>query len=356
MKRFAIAAKFLVIVIALAIILGCSIYKYAIGPVSSDSGKIDIIVSKGSTWYSLANVLKTNNLIKSESFYKFYVKLFKPEELQAGKYSLSPNMGVEKIVKLMEKGSTYNENSVIITIPEGKNMRAIANIIANKTANSYNDVMALIENKTYIDKLISDYWFITEDVKNAKIYYSIEGYLYPDTYEVDKTSNVEAIFKLMLDKMNIELTRIKEDLEKSSLKTVHKVLTLASIVELEAGTNGDRKDVAGVFFNRLNNNWTLGSDVTGYYGAKMDDWSNGLGGHLNDCNGYNTRGSCVSGLPVGPICSPSLESIKSVLTPTATTMFYFVADCDGKTYLTKTETEHNKIISDLKKNNKWCDQ
>ena len=93
----------------------------------------------------------------------------------------------------------------------------------------------------------------------------------------------------MLDKMNTELTKYKEDIEKSNY-TVHELLTLASIVELEAGNASDRGDVAGVFNNRVKNNWTLGSDVTTYYALKIDDFTYSLTNtELATCNKYNTR-------------------------------------------------------------------
>ena len=76
---------------------------------------------------------------------------------------------------------------------------------------------------------------------------------------------------------------------------------------------------------------------------------------LNACNAYNTRGNCVKGLPIGPICNPSLDSIKAVINPEKTDNYYFVADCSGKTYLNKTESGHNSTINKLKRENNWCE-
>ena len=162
----------------------------------------------------------------------------------------------------------------------------------------------------------------------------------------------------MLDEMNKELTKYKADIQNSGY-TVHQILTMASIVELEAGTAKDRADVSGVFYNRMKTaGETLGSDVTAYYGAKMDDWTNGLGSAEIACNAYNTRlnSKCpINGLPIGPISSPSDASIKAAITPNATDKFFFVADCSGKTYLSKTYSEHINIINKLKSEGNWCD-
>ena len=158
----------------------------------------------------------------------------------------------------------------------------------------------------------------------------------------------------MLDEMNNKLKDLKEDITNSKYN-IHELITLASIVELEGSNSNDRAKVAGVFYNRLKSGWSLGSDVTTYYAEKKDDWSGLTYNELNKCNSYNTRGNCVKGLPIGPICNPGLESIKAVINPEITDNYYFVADCDGKTYLNKTESGHNSTIKKLKNEKKWCD-
>ena len=87
-----------------------------------------------------------------------------------------------------------------------------------------------------------------------------------------------------------------------------------------------------------------------FYENKIDS----LEEELNTCNKYNTRSTCFNGLPIGPISNPGLESIKATINPTDTDMYYFVADCSGKTYLTKTLNEHDNIIDKLKAEDNWC--
>ena len=158
----------------------------------------------------------------------------------------------------------------------------------------------------------------------------------------------------MLDEMDKQFKPFKNAVENSKYE-IHEIITLASMIELEASNDSDRRDVSGVFYNRLEVGMTLGSDVTGYYGAKMDDWTNGLGVHIYDCNGYNTRGDCVSGIPVGPIANPGIESIRAAVKPINHQYYYFVADCSGKTYLNSNEFEHNQTINRLRREGKWCD-
>ena len=110
-------------------------------------------------------------------------------------------------------------------------------------------------------------------------------------------------------------------------------------------------------YNRVIDNWSLGSDVTTYYALKVDDFEVAYltSDMLNRCDyAYNTRCNNFTGLPVGPICSPSLDSLVSTLEHDNHNYYYFVGDCSGRTHLTKTLSEHNNIINKLKRENNWC--
>lgn len=355
MKKFANIALFLLIFLIVIVVIGCSIYNYNIGPVSRDKELKEIVIEDGETFLTIAPLLKENNLIKSEFFYKLYIKLFKPDTFEAGVYELSENMGVKNIVKTISNGSDYNRKVIKITFVEGKNMRYVASMIDQYTVNTEDDVFNLLSDEEYINSLIEKYWFLTDNIKNNLIYYPLEGYLFPDTYEfMNDSVSVEEIFEKMLDNTETKLEPLRKSIEESGY-SVHEILTLSSIVELEGAASDDRASVSGVFYNRLNSGSTLGSDITGYYGAKMDDWSNGLGEHVDDCNGYNTRGTCVQGIPVGPVCNPGIDSINATLNPKNHDYYYFVADCSGKTYLNYTYDAHIRTIDKLISENNWCD-
>ena len=357
MKNFRNMAIILLVVFT-TVILALGIY-YKVnmtGTSNSDTKKI-VNIEKGSI-DSIAKTLKDNNLIKNVSIFKVYIKLTNKTSLKAGIYELSENMGVEKIVKILEKGTKYNPNEISITFKEGINIRKIATLISENTNNSYDDVIKKASDETFIDTLINKYWFLTEDIKNKNIYYSLEGYLFPDTYRFNNREvTTEEIFTKMLDEMDKKLSKYKDEINKSDL-SIHEIITLASIVELEGAKATDRKGVAGVFYNRLASSAypTLGSDATTYYASKIDDWSYSLTyKELNDCkNKYNTRCSSNTGLPIGPICNPGIESIEATINPDKHEYYYFVADCNGKVYLTKNSTEHNNIINKLKKEDNWC--
>lgn len=357
MKNFRNMAIILLVVFT-TVILALGIY-YKVnmtGTSNSDTKKI-VNIEEGNI-NDIAKTLKDNNLIKNVSIFKVYIKLTNKSNLKAGTYELSENMGVEKIVKILEEGTKYNPNEISITFKEGINIRKIATLISENTNNSYDDVIKKASDETFINTLIDKYWFLTEDIKNKNIYYSLEGYLFPDTYRFNNREvTTEEIFTKMLDEMDKKLSKYKDEINKSDL-SVHEIITLASVVELEGAKATDRKGVAGVFYNRLASSAypTLGSDATTYYASKIDDWSYSLTyKELNDCkNKYNTRCSSNTGLPVGPICNPGIESIEATINPDKHEYYYFVADCNGKVYLTKNSTEHNNIINKLKKEDNWC--
>lgn len=332
------------------------LYSVYTSPVDKNNTEITRFeVVKNDTFSNLGKKLYEAKLIKSELVYKIFIKLNKPNQLKAGIYSLNKSMNLKGIVDILKGGSTYNPYIVNITIKEGNNIRKIARIIDEKTDNSYDDVLNKLKDNKYISSLISKYWFLTDDILNSKIYYPLEGYLFPETYQISSKNTVEEIFKILLDQTGIILSKYK-DFINSSKYTVHQMITLASIIELEAGNANDRSGVAGVFYNRLNSKWTLGSDVTTYYALKIDDFSHSLTKkELATCsNGYNTRCPRLTGLPVGPISNPGEESLKAAFNPTIHKYYYFVADCNGKTYLNTTLSGHSAIRKKLEAENNWC--
>lgn len=349
--------KAVIIVLSLVsflILISCIYYNINLRAVGNNR-EVEFKVDTGSTYYTIASKLKKSNLIRNELCFKLYVKFNKSNNIQAGTYKLNTNMSVKDIVKLFSKGNTYNPDAVIITFKEGINMRSIASIISTYTNNTEDDVYALLKDSAYLDSLIKEYWFIDDSIKNSKIYYSLEGYLYPNTYEFkNKDVSVKEIFKEMLDEMDKKLSPYKTDLV-SNQYSVHQILTLSSIVELEGKHASDRAMIAGVFYNRLNNNMPLGSDVTTYYGSRVDMSERDLyEKELNDNNGYNTRSSSMAGkLPIGPICISSIESIKSALYPETNDYIYFLADKNGKVYYTKTYQQHISKRSELIEAGLW---
>ncbi len=339
------------IILLILIITPVIWYNSSLGAVSKESSKVEIEIPIGSGPNKIGTILKENKLIKSELAFKIYVKLNNISGLQAGNYSIDKSWNVEEILEFLKTGKVMKEQ-VVITFVEGKNMRWIANKIEECTNNTAEDVYNLLKDEEYIQSLIQEYPYITTEIKNKDIYYPLEGYLFPDTYYFNgKDVSVKEIFKVMLDKME----NVLEDIEIKTDLTIHEILTMASMIELEGKNISARKDIASVFYNRIKRNTALGSDVTTYYAYGIDMGERDLKkSELNSYNPYNTRGPRMQGkLPVGPIASPSLSSIQAAANPNETQYLFFVADKNGKVYFTRNNSEHEQMISKLKRQGLW---
>ena len=331
------------------------LYNYELSAVDkSDDKDIVFTVEKGSTTKKIGKDLKSASLIHDENFFILYMKLNNISNLQASTYKLKRSMDLKEIVSIINKGEGYNPDEIKITFKEGKNIRSVAKVISENTNNKENAVIEKVNNKEYVDSLIKKYWFLKEDVKNKDIYYSLEGYLFPNTYVFkNKDVTVEEIFEKMLDETDKVLTKYKKDIT-SSKYSVHEIITMASIVELEGLNDSNRPDVASVFYNRLDKGISLGSDVTACYAQKIDDTALcHKTANFNYPSKYNTRVVTNLGLPVGPICNPSESSIKAAIYPNKTNYMFFVADKNTKLYFFKTKSEFEKKIKELKQSGNW---
>ena len=345
-----------ILILILIIIIGIfAWYFISISPRSNNTETKEVKIEMGTGSSGIAEILKENKLIKSKTAFKIYVKLNNVSGFQAGTYYLNESMSVKEITEMLKTAIIQDPNQVTITFIEGKNFRWIANTIAEKTNNTYDEVLAVLEDEEYINSLIEKYWFLEEDIKDENIYYPLEGYIFPDTYAIkNKDVEVKEIFEKMLDQMENVLEDYKEEIENSEY-SVHEILTIASIIETESMTQEGRKDVASVIYNRLNSNMAIQSDVTTYYAIKVDMSERDLyQKEIDEYNPYNTRGPNMEGkLPIGPMSTVSRSSIEAALEPNDTDYLFFVADKNGKLYFTKTNEEHNKKVNELKTQGLW---
>lgn len=341
-----------ILLIGIATLLGT--YCYFKSPVSNDKKEVSIVIENGSTISDIAALLKKEGLIKDENFFKLYVKLKKVSNVYAAKYYFSPSMNLDEIINTLNEGG-YNENEISITFKEGINMRGIAKLIKENTSNSEDDVYKKLKDEKYLNSVIEKYWFLTDDIKNSKIYYSLEGYLFPDTYRFNsKDVTVEEIFNKMLDQMEKELNKYKKQIENSRY-SVHELITLASITQSEGYNEDDFKNIASVFYNRLKTGMALGSCVTSYYGVKKDMTDELLQKDIDASNPYNTRGNNPVSFPVGPISMPGAKALDATLDPIETSYYFFVSDKNNKLYFTKTLNEHERMITKLQNEGLWLE-
>ena len=327
------------------------LHQYQVSPTDkSSNAKVEVVIKQGMSTSQIASLLKKKYLIRDEFFFKVYMKLNRRDSIKASTYYLSKNMNLNNIVSLLEKGASNTDIS--ITFKEGKTIKDYAKLLSETTNISEDEFLTKMKDKTYLTSLIKSYWFLTDAILDSNIYYGLEGYLAPDTYNFkDKDVTVEEVIKTLLDQEEKNLSPYKDTLSKMN---VHEVLTLASISELEGLKDTDRKLIVGVFQNRLSKGMNLGSDVTTYYAFNQAMDKDLTSEMFNTYNPYNTRSSAMAGkLPVGPICNPSKESILASINPTKSDYYYFVADKNGNVYYTKTSSEHSAKVKELKEKGDW---
>ena len=342
-------------VILLICIFAIILYTTGLNAVNKKNPETKVIeILEGTRTEKILDLLKKEELIKNKYVSAIYIKLNNVKGLQAGKYKLSQDMSLKEILNKISSGDVYNEN-VKITFKEGKNMRWVAQTIAEQTNNTEEDVFSLLKDTEYIDSLIEKYWFLTEHIKDENIYYPLEGYLYPDTYIFEnKDVSVKTIFNIILNNTEKVLQKYQTNIQQSG-RSVHEILTIASIIELEGNDETSRFGISSVIYNRLRLNMSLGSDVTTYYAMQVDMGERNLySSEIKTQNPYNTRGPNMGGkLPIGPIGNPSEESINAALNPTQSNYLYFVADSNGKIYFSTSYAEHQKMIKDLQSQGLW---
>lgn len=341
------------IIILFVFLIFSDFYLSPVDKTNDEIVKFEIVNGTGKN--VIADNLEDAGLIRSATVFKIYIRLNIGKELYAGTYNLSKNMNVKEIIDVLNSGDSLENEVITVQFIEGKRLTDYAKVIENNFDYSADDVIALIDSDEFVDKMISTYDFITDEVKQEGIYHPLEGYLFADTYDFRKNASIEEIITKMISTMGKKLDVYKEDISVSKY-SVHELLTLASIVELEGASSDDRAGVAGVFYNRIEANWTLGSDATTYYAVGKDFSKDLSNKNLKSCNKYNTRSenTCsFTGLPIGPIDSPSLNSINAVMEPTEHNYYYFVADKNKKTYFASTYKEHTQIVSNLKKEGLW---
>jgi len=291
-------------------------------PVAGEAEMKIIRIDPGMNSIGIAKRLKTERLIRNQSAFLTLVRMTRTEhQLQAGKYELSPQFNSFLILQKLIRGEVLTKELVI---PEGFTISQIAQLWEEEGLGKATDFQRAAK-----DRVIMNKYGI-----RAK---SLEGYLFPATYEVKDGISAIAFVERMVREFNRRFSSgLRNDAKRLKL-SVHKSLTLASIIEKEARVEEERKVISGVFHNRLRRGWKLEADPTVLYAlgnperklTKLD---------LKLKSPYNTY--VKKGLPPGPICNPGLASLTAAVRPEETSYMYFVAVGDGKHTFSKTLKEH----------------
>ena len=327
------------IIILIAILVGT--YFFSLTATSNTPETVEFTVNQGDSKETIAENLKNAKLIRSKYATLVYILLSGNTNIQAGEYELDRSMSTQDIISILVNGDIIGTErpAARITFKEGITLEEYMRLLAENTDLEYDTIIAEVNDPEYLNTLINDYWFLTEDILNSDLYYGLEGYLYPETYDFYIDTTLDVAIRKMLDVTDLRLSEVRAQIEASDY-SVHDILTMASIAEKEAVNAEDRAKVAQVIYTRLDMGMNLGMDVTTYYGVRKDMSEALTTVDLNDENPYNTRVASFIGLPVGPICNPSLESIEAVLNPSDTDYIYFFADIvTGNVYFTNDYNE-----------------
>lgn len=328
-KSLIICSVVLIFIIILIFSIKAFYKSVARHPLKSNKSTYSIEVNDGENFNTVLNKLNKKGNLKSYYLSKAYMKNEKLNPgIKSGTYSVSKNISLRELMNVLSKGA-LNKNTIKVTIPEGYELEQIAEELEKKG----------VITKAQFLKSCKEY-LLPEYVKNSNRKYALEGFLFPDTYELKKGVSGEEIITIMLKKFNTILADVeKKNKLNIDVDQIDGIITMSSIIEKEAKEPSERKVISSVFYNRIHIDMKLQSCVTVMYA---------LGTHkdkiydkdLATPSPYNTY--INKGLPVGPICSPGRASIEAAVMPATTNYIYFLSKNNGTHFFTK---DYNEFLN-----------
>ena len=299
---------------------------YFIQPADRMGTKQTVIIEDGTSVREIADTLESQGIIKHKVCFLVWSRLKGySKRIKSGEYSLSPAMAPAKIFNILTRGLIILHP---VTFPEGYSAEQIGGILARSIKVNKAAFLSMVRDPTVLKKY---------GISGP----SLEGYLYPDTYQFSRKQSSRSIIDTMVRRFNAVTSPFKQRVTETGM-TLDKVVTLASIVEKETGSPRERPLIASVFLNRIKKGMRLESDPTVIYGIENFN-GNLTRDDLTRYSPYNTY--VIPGLPRGPISNPGLESIKAVLYPADTDYLYFVSKNDGTHYFSRSLEEHNRAVA-----------
>lgn len=318
------------VIVAFVLLIGYIKYhSFIYDPVDpSDNGSISFQIKKGQTVKEIANSLEAKGLIKSPLSLYLYAKTnHLGENVVAGRFTLTKAMNGPKILQVLSDSS---KAQFVITVQEGLTIKDIDAKLVEMELIKPGDFIQSVKNFSNWEA----YPFL-DKVALSKLELPLEGYLYPDTYFLNPDGfKSNDLISMMINNFEKKFSKDKDSIKKH---TIQQIITMASIIESEVKSSKDRKTVSGIFWKRLEAHWPLGADATLLYVTK-DRTIDAKDLALK--SPYNTRKN--QGLPPGPICNPSIDSIEAAMYPTTTDYWFYLTTFDtGKVIYAKTNDEQN---------------
>lgn len=320
----------LILITLSVLICGYLYYRAVVNhPFKAKGEEVEFVVNNGDSLYKVLNSIKEKDEIKNLSLIKAYIKRNNLDtNIKPGDYEIKSDITLKELISDLNKG-IYNKNLVRVTIPEGYDIEKIAALLEEKN---------IIKKEEFLQSCKE--YPLPHYAKNTEYRkYNLEGYLFPDTYELSKGMKGKDIIDIMVNRFNrsINELRNKYSIDDSKIDTI---ITVASMVEREAERDEERGKVSSVFYNRMKKGMKMESCATVLYA---------LGKHkdklyysdLKVQSPYNTY--IIKGLPPGPICSPGMSSIEAAINPDKTNYLYFVSYNDGTHFFTNNYNEFLKV-------------
>jgi UPF0755 protein len=345
-KEVKIVRRIVLIIVLVLLLIGLIggryVYKYITGglqPVDPNSEVvIEVEIPIGSGVDTIAAKLEEKGIIKNARLFKYYTKFNNKSQFQAGTYGLTKSMTLDEIIESIKTGTVYREPVFTMTVPEGLTLQQIAKVVEKRAGIPEKEFLDYVNDEATVNMLIGKYSkILTEDIKAENVRYPLEGYLFPATYPFyEEKPSVETIVNTMVQATASNVTPYLDYLQDND-KSVHWLLTFASLLEREATAQSDRETIASVFYNRLEKDMPLQTDPTVLY-ALGEHKDRVLYSDLKKDDPYNTY--AYKGLPPGPIAGAGKSSLEAVIDPATTDYIYFLADKKGKNYFTNSYEKH----------------
>ena len=337
-------------------------YQYVLDsllPIDANSKKyVTVQIPDGSNVQEIGTTLEKAGLVKHGLIFSFYAKYKNYTDLKAGYYNLQKSMSTEDLLKELQKGGTDEPQEPVLatlTIPEGYTLDQIAQAVGQlqgdfKEPLTADAFLAKVQDENFISQEVAKYPSLLESLptKESGARYRLEGYLFPATYSIKESTTVESLIDEMLAATDKNLSPYYSTIKSKNL-TVNELLTIASLVEKEGAKTEDRKLIAGVFYNRLNRDMPLQSNIAILYAQGKLGQNISLAEDVaidtNIDSPYNVYKNV--GLMPGPVDSPSLDAIESSINQTKSDNLYFVADVtDGKVYYANNQEDHDRNVAE----------
>ena len=359
-----IARNIIVLLILILSLAGFFGYRYvsdAVGAKDVKSTKfISVEIPENSGNSYIGQLLESAGVIKSGKVFNYYTKFKNISNLKSGYYNLQPSMTMDEIIEaLQKKGSDKPQEPSLgtVLVKEGYTIEQIAKAVEvnssakkgkhSSTGLKAKDFLKLMKDDVFLTKMKAKYPALLANLpKDTDAKYVLEGYLFPATYNIHDDTTVESLAEEMLSTMDTYLSPYYATIS-SSGHNVNEILTLASLVEKEGATDDDRKNIASVFYNRLNSDMALQSNIAVLYAlGKLGQETTLKEDATIDTNIDSPYNDYVhKGLMPGPVDSPSLSAIEAVINPSSTKYMYFVADVTtGNVYFAESYEEHQHNV------------